>query len=158
MQAAGLLAGVQLQVQEEADVGRIKGAIAEAQAAAAWAQAACNEVEESCRARLQYAAPADAEAMQEELVRIQEVRATWRQLAAAAAEREAQGVELPPQPTVASEATEAAAPSSTPSAASSRRGSARLARQGSMASVASSAGGRAKQSRGPSRAAKEAAT
>ncbi|KAI7844971.1 hypothetical protein COHA_001338 [Chlorella ohadii] len=156
--AAGLLAGVQLQVQEEADVGRIKGAIAEAQAAAAGAQAACNEVEESCRARLQYAAPADAEAMQEELVRIQEVRATWRQLAAAAAEREAQGVELPPQPTVASEATEAAAPSSTPSAASSRRGSARLARQGSMASVASSAGGRAKQSRGPARAAKEAAT
>ncbi|PRW56454.1 flagellar inner arm dynein 1 heavy chain alpha [Chlorella sorokiniana] len=126
-QAAGLLATVQLQPQEEADVARITGAVEEAQAAAAAATAACEELEESCRARLQYAAPVDAEPMREELVRIAGLQTAWRQLAAAAAERQAQGVELAPQPPVASEATETAPPSGVPSAASSRLGSARLA-------------------------------
>lgn len=163
-QAAGLLAAVQLQPQEEADVGRIKAAIVEAQAAGAAAAEACEEVEASCRARLLHAAPADAEQMKQELVSIGGVRTAWQELAAAAAEREARGVELLPQPSaatgVASEASSAAALSSrsgTPSAAGSRVGSARLVRRGSTASAASSVGSRAKQSRGPSRAAREAA-
>ena len=156
LQAAGLLAAVQLQPQDEADVERIKKRGEEAQAAAAAAEEACEELEESCRARLRYATPADAEAMREELAHIGEVQTAWRQLAAAASERLAHGVELaPPPPVSTSEAT--TAPSGTPSAASSRLGSARLVRQGSTASVASSAGGRAKQSRDASRAAKEAA-
>lgn len=151
---------MQLEAHEEADVERITSAIAEAQAAAPTAEAACGALEDSCEARLLHAAPADVEPIKEELARIAEVQAAWRELAAAAAERQACGVELLLQPPAASEeAGEAAALPGSPSAASSpsRRGSAGLARQGSRMSVASSASGRSKQSRGPSWAAKEAA-
>lgn len=159
-QAAALLAAVQLEAHEEAEVKRIKSAIIEAQAAAPAADAACGDLDDSCQARLLHAAPADVAALKEELVRIAEVRAAWQELAVAAAERQACGVELQLQPPAASEvASKAAALPGSPSSASSqsRRGSARLARQGSTMSVASSASSRPKQSRGASRAAKEAA-
>lgn len=159
LQASRLLEAVQLApLQDEADVAKVKAAIAEAQAAAAGSQAACAALEERARVRAQYAAAADATARQSELEAIAAVRATWQQLAAAAAEREAQGVELAPPPGATASGGPLAGPAGEGSAGSLSRpssvhsGKGRLGRTASIASTASSGGGRAKQSRGPSQA------
>lgn len=136
----------------------ILAAIASAQAEAAAVEEACADLEERYRLRRLYCTdPADVEALQAEAAAVDEARAAWRQLAAAAAERQAQGVSAPPAPAaagshVSGEASDASSLGRRPS--SVRAGSvARLARTASSASSASAASSRGiRQPRGPSRA------
>ena len=150
MQAASLLAAVQLQPEVAADVDSVKAAVGSVQAAGPEARAACEELEERCRSRLLFAAAADVPGVRTELAAIHEVQVAWHGLQAAAAEREQQGIQLPAE-TAAGDG-EAAGGSRPPSVLqglpAGRRGS--LLRKDSSASLASS---RAKLSRGPSRAA-----
>jgi hypothetical protein len=90
-----LLAALKLQPAVAAEVDSVKVAVAAVQAAGPGAEAACEELEERCRSRLLFAAPADAPGVQAELNAIQEVQAVWQGLQAAAAEREQQGIQLP---------------------------------------------------------------
>lgn len=159
-QAAALSQVVQEQAHEEADVERIKAGVSQAAGAAAAALASLGSLEERCSVRLQYASQQDADGYQAELRAVQEVREAWRQLAMAAAEREVQGIQLPLAAVSSLGGSQGSGASegapSRGSSPSRRPSSLRLARSGSTASVASS-GSRQRQSRGPSRAAKEAA-
>ena len=152
-QAACLLVGIQLVPQEDADVCRVKDAIAEAQAAAAGARAALEELEARRRMRQRYVTSQDEKA---ELAAILVARAAWQELEAAAAQREAEGVAAPSAPLAATSSHEPGADESVSAHPSSvRTGSTRLTRTASMASMASStASGR---SRGQPRAAWQAA-
>lgn len=163
MQATSLLTAVQRQPADAADVEAVQAAIDEALCGAAAALEACADLEERCRSRLQFAAAAgEAEGVQAELACIGDAAAAWQGLQAAAAERQAQGVSVPPLledaaagPAEQGPAAEASAAAETVGGevagegvrrpASSVRGS--LARTDSSVSAASSVASRASVAR-----------